>query len=176
MPRLITFSLKTLLQMDIITLPTDKDGGFAITNGDGYREAVRQIFADTMKYTPFKVYDKSNIDLFEDYRDAALAISIHDKPLRRALLSDGNQLQGMISKLQLTVKSHKTYGEVKCRALHAYQGCPMNPGMKWLMQQLNALGQACRTDSTRLKSMDVATVAGALPQMTGTAFVSKTQR
>ena len=82
--------------------------------------------------------DPSCIDLFEPYYDAVRAISVNSPSLRKALLGDASVvgLAGMIAKLQMTVKSHKECGDVTCRALHAYNGCPLSPGMRWMMSKL----------------------------------------
>ena len=134
-PRIVQFALESMVAQGIRALPTDKDGGFALLDNDGYNRAMANIL-ETPQYSLVKLHSDDMIDLFESYKDAAIAISVDKPQFRRALMADSSSLGGMVAKLQMTCKTHKPQREVSCRALHAYNGCPMAPGMRWIMSCL----------------------------------------
>ena len=142
-PPLVKFALRSMEVLQIDAVPTDKDGGFALCSDDGMSVAVDQVLVSThydcfLSASAWKLRIDPCIDLFEPYELAARAISVNDKLFRKALFSEVKYgLEGMISKLNLTVKTHKPNNEVVCRAIHSYVNCPMAPGMRWIMKCLN---------------------------------------
>ena len=128
-------------------LPTDKDSGFAVVLHEHLVAATDAILAKDC-YTKIPFFDSSTcIDLFEPYVLAvnSVAADMKDLKLKSALMGDvrhvgPDSLAGMVANLQFTVKTHKPAGEVVPRALHAYNLCPMNRGMrlmsKWLREGL----------------------------------------
>ena len=88
---------------------------------------------------PVKKFDFA--DVWQEYYDAAMAVSVGDMQLRRALLSDALAAQRedcITVKLSYTCKTHKPDGEVVLRPIHAYTSSPMAPGMRWLASSLDS--------------------------------------
>ena len=117
---------------------TDKDGGMAVTTTPMYKHAISDLLGTNAWYAPVAVHDRNYFtDAVEEYATAATAISVGNRPFRRALMS-GMHLphDSIVAKLQCTVKTHKSSGEVVLRPIHAYGQSVFEPGLKWMQHVL----------------------------------------
>ena len=125
----------TLAAYDLHILPTDKDGGFAVCSHGSLQQGISRLWA---KPWYKRVYKTDFMDVMEEYTDAAIAISIQQPSLRKALLSDTwKGLLGIVAKLNVTCKTHKPVGEVGFRPIHSFSSSPLAPGMRWIERVLS---------------------------------------
>ena len=135
-PKMVSLVRATLENFDLHILPCDKDGGMAVTSTSSLLQATHELLNNVNLYRRISIVDCNGfMDVLEDYRMAAVAVSVEKPKLRSALLSGLRQpdpCSKVAAKLQNTVKTHKPSGSVTLRPIHAFSGSPMEPGMKYM--------------------------------------------
>jgi hypothetical protein len=132
-------------------LPTDKDGGFALSPKDDIL-AERLSMLSGEWYTRVDYIDGCDIasDYLDTCRDVAKLLlpdsvepefgrqDVVHNPLYRALAHDVRHsgIKGIFSGFNLLVKTHKDDGDVVCRQIHTCHQSPLRPGMRWISETL----------------------------------------
>ena len=120
---LVTFGLKLLKTSNFIAIQTDKDGGMGIESINDVRVVIDEVLARP-EYAEIPVCNRPKVLVEAVQRTMKMAVKIEQSigppgiasAIRRYLREDNATI---VSKLKLTLKSHKEAGEVSHRALHA---------------------------------------------------------
>ena len=130
--------LKLLSHSPWCLAPTDKDGGYALTERAALKQAIQKSMAADL-YSSAIIYDGGIEAIVEDYRhlvDWVVDVT-RDAELARALLSSirrGNRR--LVCSILCTVKTHKPDGEVGLRILHSSVKHMFVPAMKYISHLL----------------------------------------
>ena len=129
-------------------IKTDKDGGFVVASTTDIIMARRRAL-DAAWYQPCSRLSCAGEAVILEYIDIRKEIGKlykkdeYDNTVENFLLSDIRTVQdsshdrvvavdGLVSKLLVTVKTHKPQGEIKERAVHASSASPFKPGYRWI--------------------------------------------
>jgi len=134
----VRMALQILQTSDLAAIPTDKDGGFVL------------LEKDVLLRLSLKAFDARYLEISSSTMNVESAVSHYinlcrrvsrfykDRSLLPALLADLRRFgtDGIVSKLQLQLKTHKAPGEVAARNLHASVHHPFGPLGKLLSRFL----------------------------------------
>ena len=121
-------------------IPTDKDGGVCLVDkATIILEKIRLL--QSPQYKPIACTFEAETDYFDNFKNSVVlaAEALGDHRMVPAFLSWGSGgIKGMISRLNMTIKSHKDPGEVTFGAIHSSTESPMKGAMGWISSLLQS--------------------------------------
>jgi len=132
---LVKWGLQLLKKEKVVAIPTDKDGGFAVTRAR-WLPAIHLEILNGASYVRVRKAEIDIVRMKQEYRQITKGIGQLEEdaslPARlNCTLWGGNYT----SRLQLTVKTHKAQHAQKCRNIHASPMYAFNGLSKWIALQ-----------------------------------------
>jgi len=138
-PRMVKWAMQVLKRQNLAVLPSDKDGGVVLLKAPDIERLESQIFlTETYEYLDMGTTSAYIREAVPAIKSLAVDIAAHENMPRLAahILKPIFRGDSAVSRLQMTLKTHKPQGEIKPRALHCAPSYAYEGVGRWLSREL----------------------------------------